>query len=158
VKLPDGPALGDLVSGLNDILAQTQRPNTLATFAALELYGGGRARYALAGHLPILHFRAAARKLERLENAHPPLGIIEGRAFRHADIEAARGDLFVILTDGLTEVFDQRGEEFGEERLERIVEENGDRPLREIYDRILAAVRAFGPQLDDQTLLLARVR
>jgi len=38
------------------------------------------------------------------------------------------------------------------------VAEHADGPLREIHDRILAAVRAFGPQTDDQTLLLARVR
>ena len=158
MKLRDNPDLGELVSGLNDVMAQTQRPGTLATFAALELRGDGKAVYALAGHLPILHFRAAARRLDKLSNVHPPLGVFEGRAFGHSDVEAAPGDLFVILTDGLTEVFDRTGEEFGEARIERIVEQNGDRPLAEICDRILSAARAFGPQVDDQTLLLARVR
>lgn len=158
MKLREGPALGDLISGLNDVLSQTQRPGTLATLAALELHRDGTAVYALAGHLPILHFRAAARKLDKLRNAHPPLGVFENRAFGHTQVATAPGDLFVILTDGLTEVFDREGEEFGEARIERIVEQNGDRPLAEIYDRILTAARAFGPQVDDQTLLLARVR
>jgi hypothetical protein len=158
MKLRERPPLGDLVSGLNDVLSQTQRPGTLATLAALELYRDGRARYALAGHLPILHFRAAARKLDRLPNAHPPLGVFEGRAFDHAEVQTTPGDLFVILTDGLTEVFDRAGEEFGAARIERIVEREAARPLAEIHDAILAAVRAFGPQVDDQTLLLARVR
>jgi hypothetical protein len=58
----------------------------------------------------------------------------------------------------LTEVFDHAGEEFGEERIERLVQQSWDRPLAEIYDAILGAVRAFGPQVDDQTLLIARVR
>ncbi len=158
MKLREDPALGELVSGLNDVIAQTQRPGTLATFAALELYPDGKAVYALAGHLPILHFRAASRRLDKLPNVHPPLGVFEGRAFGHTQVATAPGDLFAILTDGLTEVFDREGEEFGQARIERIVEQNGDRPLAEIYDKILAAVRAFGPQVDDQTLLLARVR
>jgi len=138
--------------------AKSRPPGTLATFAALELYRDGKAVCALAGHLPILHFRASARKLDKLPNAHPPLGVFENRAFGHAQVTTAPGDLFVILTDGLTEVFDREGQEFGESRIERIVEQNGDRPLAEIHDKILGAVRAFGPQVDDQTLLLARVK
>lgn len=158
MKLRDEPALGELVSGLNDVLCQIQQPGTLATFAALELYPDGRAVYALAGHLPILHLRAATRRLEKLANADLPLGVFAGRAFGETQLATAAGDLFVILTDGLTEVFDRAGEEFGAVRIERIVEQNGDRPLAEICDKILSAARAFGPQSDDQTLLLARVR
>jgi hypothetical protein len=158
MKLREAPPLGELVAGLNDVLSQTQRPGTLATLAALELRRDGTAHYALAGHLPILHFRAASRELHKLPNAHPPLGVFEGRSFAHVQVATAPGDLFVILTDGLTEVFDREGEEFGEARIERLVEQGWDRPLAEIHEAILAAVRAFGPQVDDQTLLLARVR
>jgi hypothetical protein len=158
MRLRTSPALGELVSDLNDVISQTQRPGTLATFAALEFHGDGRADYALAGHLPILHFRAATRTLAKLPNVHPPFGVFAGRAFGHTQVVAAPGDLFVILTDGFTEVFNAEGEEFGDARIDRIVEDSCDRPLAEIYDRILAAARAFGPQLDDQTLLLARVR
>ncbi len=158
MKLRDEPRLGELVSGLNDVLAQTQRPGMLATLAALELHADGTARYALAGHHPILHYQAAARVLDKLPNASPPLGAIEGRKFADATVQAARGDLFVILTNGYVEVFAKDGEEFGQERIDRLVTEHADRPLREIHDAVLSAVRAFGPQTDDQTLLLARVR
>lgn len=158
MKLRDGSDLGELVAGLNDVLVQTQRPETLATFAALELHDDGTALYALAGHLPILHYRAAEGRLDKLPNEHPPLGIFAGRAFEHRRVAVAPGDLFVLLTDGLTEVFNAEGEEFGETRLAHLVLENGGRPLSEIHGRILAAARAFGPQADDQTLLLARLR
>jgi hypothetical protein len=158
MKLRDGPGLGEMVTRLNDVLAETQRPGMLATLAALELHADGRVRYALAGHLPILHFRAAQQTLNKLADGHPPLGVLEGLAFSDEPVDAAPGDLFVILTDGLTEVFDRNGEEFGEARIERIVTEHAQRPLREIHDSILAAVRSFGPQTDDQTLLLARIR
>ena len=158
MKLRDGSDLGELVTGLNDVLAQTQRPETLATFAALELHEDGKALYALAGHLPILHLRASPRRLQKLVNQHPPLGVVAGRVFSAEPVAAAPGDLFVILTDGLTEVFGPGDEEFGEARIELLVEQHGDRPLAEIHEKILTAARAFGPQADDQTLLLARLR
>jgi hypothetical protein len=158
MKLRDRPALSELVSGLNAVLAQTQRPGTLATFAALELGGQGAARYAVAGHPAILHVKASDGKLDRLRVTDPPLGIFDDRRFGQEEVAVAAGDLFVILTDGLTEVFDEKGEEFGTARLERIVEQHAHRPLAEIYAEVIKGARAFGPQLDDQTLLLARVR
>jgi sigma-B regulation protein RsbU (phosphoserine phosphatase) len=62
-----------------------------------------------------------------------------------------------VLTDGLTEVFDSNGKEFGLERIKDVLAATHDRPLPEIEDAILSAVRGFGPQEDDQTLLLIRV-
>jgi serine phosphatase RsbU (regulator of sigma subunit) len=69
-----------------------------------------------------------------------------------------KGDTLVILTDGLTEVFDGKGEECGEERIEQILVAKAEKPLTEIYSAIMTTVRDFGSQEDDQTLLLARVR
>ncbi len=158
MKLRDRPALSELVSGLNAVLAQTQRPGTLATLAALELGSDGVARYSVAGHPAILHFRAAEKKLHRLAVTDPPLGVFDDRTFTEAQVVAAPGDLFVLLTDGILEVFDGKGEEFGTARVEAIVERQADRPLAEIHRAVLEAARAFGPQQDDQTLLLARVR
>ena len=157
MKLRDAPPLSDLVSSLNDVVVETQRPGTLATFAALELRPDGRAIYALAGHLPILRFRAASRVVDVLPNEHLPLGVLPDKTFGQVQLETTPGDLFVILTDGFTEVFNATGEELGRARIEGIIDGCRDRSLSEIYERVLAAARAFGPQTDDQTLLLARV-
>ena len=157
MKLRDRPALADLLGGLNEMVTATQRPGTLVTFAGLEIDAGGRATYALAGHLPILHYRPSTQALARLWNQQPPLGLLEGWGFTSAEVDSAPGDLFVILTDGLTEVFDRQGEQFGDARLERLVAEHAGRPLSDIHAAVLAAVREFGPQTDDQTLILARV-
>jgi sigma-B regulation protein RsbU (phosphoserine phosphatase) len=78
-------------------------------------------------------------------------------AYTSTRLDAAPGDLFVILTDGLTEVFDRREREFGLERMKALVAAHGDGPLDTLERRILDAVRAHGPQQDDQSLLLVRV-
>ena len=71
-------------------------------------------------------------------------------------LDAAAGDLFVVATDGILEVADKRGEEFGVERLNDVIAAGPHDPLPQLAARILTAARGFGRQLDDQTLLLVR--
>jgi serine phosphatase RsbU (regulator of sigma subunit) len=63
----------------------------------------------------------------------------------------------VILTDGLTEVFDRREQEFGLERMKALIVAHADGPLEMLERRILDAVRGHGAQQDDQSLLLVRI-
>lgn len=79
------------------------------------------------------------------------------RSFTSGTVTCAPGDLLVILTDGLTEVFDNRDQDFGMDRLKSLIRENADTPLPTLEERVFAAVRAHGQQFDDQTLLLIRV-
>ena len=67
------------------------------------------------------------------------------------------GDIFALVTDGLIETLNQKDEEFGLQRLEHLLLQNAARPLPEIFDALIAAVSAFGPQKDDRTVLLVRI-
>jgi len=65
-----------------------------------------------------------------------------GQPFSKQAVVAAKGDVFVLLTDGSTEVFDGADEEFGIARITQIVAEGlGDR-LEAIADAVAAAARA----------------
>jgi serine phosphatase RsbU (regulator of sigma subunit) len=66
------------------------------------------------------------------------------------------GDIVVLLTDGLTEVVDEDGEELGLELLEDLLLNHSRAPLSELYARMVASAARHGVQLDDQTVLLAR--
>ena len=68
------------------------------------------------------------------------------------------GDLFVGLTDGLTEVNDRAQVEFGMNGVVRTLEHHAASPLPTDYNELLTAARSHGPQTDDQTLLLVRAR
>ena len=61
------------------------------------------------------------------------------------------------LTDGLTEVENDAGEDLGVDGVERLIGQDLDRPLQEVHESVMAAVGRHGPQVDDQTLLLIRV-
>lgn len=72
--------------------------------------------------------------------------------------EAGRGDVLLLLTDGLLEVFDRSDVEFGLSGVTGILRSRATEPLPAIADALRDAVRSHGPQTDDQTLLLLRVR
>jgi serine phosphatase RsbU (regulator of sigma subunit) len=53
-------------------------------------------------------------------------------------------------------VTDVSDEQFGMERIEEIVAQNARGSLADLTERLFAAVRAHGPQTDDETLVLVR--
>jgi serine phosphatase RsbU (regulator of sigma subunit) len=62
-----------------------------------------------------------------------------------------------MVTDGITEVANARGEEFGLTRLQDLLTRHASRTLPEIWDLIIREVRQYGLREDDQSLLLLRV-
>jgi serine phosphatase RsbU (regulator of sigma subunit) len=61
-----------------------------------------------------------------------------------------------MVTDGITEVANTRGEEFGLTRLQELLTRHASRALPEICELIMREVRQHGLQQDDQSLLLLR--
>jgi hypothetical protein len=158
VKLLDGARLDALVHDLNRVMFQLKGDGMFATISALRFHTDGMVEVAVAGHLPLLRVRAADGGVDVLPNEHLPLGILEDASFWSRDLRGERGDLFVLVTDGLTEVENDKGEELGWERIRDIVASRRAAPLAEIHTAVMAAVTSHGPQADDQTLVLVRVK
>jgi serine phosphatase RsbU (regulator of sigma subunit) len=156
--LPARLGLETLLAHLNRILVELRRPDRFVTLACLRFDGSGTAEYALAGHMPILRIPHGSRAVERLENQCVPLGVQADARFSAGRVTAAPGDLFVCFTDGLVEVRDTKENELGQDRLEALVVENATRSLADIERIVFAAAKQHGRQVDDQTLLLVRVR
>lgn len=158
MRLRAGAGLADLTTDLNRVVAKLVRPGVFVTFACIRFDNSDRAEYALAGHLPILQFRAATSDVIELGNESLPLGVSEDESFEVRSAEAMPDDLFVLLTDGLMETMDSQDRLFGDPRIREIIARHARQPLPAIYDTLMSAVRAHGRQTDDQTILLARVR
>ena len=149
--------LGDMLTDINAVVAPLSKPSMYATIAALRDDGSGALEVTTAGHLPVLHYRAAAQRMDRVSLPQIPIGMFDERTYTSSRIEVATGDLLAIVTDGLTEVFDAEDREFGLDRLADAIASRADQPLQQIAATVLGEVRGHGPQLDDQTLLLVRV-
>jgi hypothetical protein len=116
------------------------------------------AEYALAGHLPILHYRHQHGDTTRLSIEQFPLGLLPGGSYASQRVNYSPGDLFLLFTDGITEIANEQDEEFGLARLERLLCQHAAQPLPQIWEMVMREVKLYGAQQDDQSLLLLRVR
>jgi serine phosphatase RsbU (regulator of sigma subunit) len=149
--------LDRLLNTLNAVVFHLKDPRMFATFAGLQFQGGRNLQFAVAGHLPILHYRAADSTLAELTTPQVAVAMFDDRRFIASTISCSPGDLFVIVTDGITEVFDRHDREFGFEQVKAIIGACARESLDVIEHRLMVATRTHGAQLDDQTLLLVRV-
>src|ERR1700678_835455 len=145
-----------LLDRLNRVLPEVKEPHMYATFTGFRLGADGSVFYALAASPPIVHWHASDRTLSHTEEGQFPLGLLPVSSFDGRRLEIASGDLLVVATDGILEVCNKPQEEFGVERLKKVIAANAKNPLPELAAKILAAARAFGHQLDDQTILIMR--
>jgi len=140
------------------VLPAVKEPDMYATLALLHFDGSSHAEYALAGHVPILHYRDRSRDTVQLSMQQFPLGLIPGGCYVSQRVNYSSRDLFLMLTDGISEVPNDRDEEFGLTRVEQLLTQCAAQPLPHIWEVIMEEVRRHGLQQDDQTLLLVRVR
>jgi serine phosphatase RsbU (regulator of sigma subunit) len=155
-QLLTSQSLDHLLNTLNVALFDLKKPEMFVTFAGIH-FDVADLSFSVAGHLPILHYRAATATVDELSIPQIPVAMFDHASFSASPVKFAPGDLFAILTDGLTEVFDRQDREFGLERIKTLIRSHATEPLGRVQEALLAAVRAHGRQLDDQTLLLIRV-
>ena len=70
-----------------------------------------------------------------------PLGLLRDSQYEQVRVEYRPGDTVLFCTDGVIEAFNPEGEEFGSERLGRVLCENAHRSPEEIVDSIIHAAR-----------------
>ena len=116
-----------------------------------------RLRYTNCGHYSALLLRAAGR-LERLDSTGTVLGLFAEWKCDFKETQLQLGDTLLLYTDGVTESFNGRGEEFGEERLVETLRRNMSLPAQRLLASVVDEVRAFSPQdqHDDLTLIVAK--
>ena len=145
-----------LLARLNRVLPQVKEPQMYATFTGLRLGADGSVFYALAASPPLVHWQADGRPVSQYEEPQFPIGLLPVSEFEGHRLEVRPGDLLVVATDGILEVCDKLENEFGTDRLKSVIAANANNPLPKLAARLLQAVRAFGPQVDDQTILVVR--
>jgi len=147
--------LPSLMDRLNRVLPDVKEPQMYATFAGFLLNPDGSIFYALAAQPPILHYRADT-SVQLVSTEQFPLGLLPVSGYSSDATTTASGDLLVAVTDGILEAANEADEEFGLDRLQAVIARHAAGSLPALAHGILEAARAFGKQIDDQTLLLIR--
>ncbi len=119
----------------------------------------GGLRYVNCGHLCALLLRRDGT-LDRLEATSTVLGLFRQWECTVGECRLEPDDLLALYTDGVTEAFDDAGEEFGEQRLVDALRRHRDRSPEALVASLVEEVRSFSPheQHDDLTLIVARRR
>jgi serine phosphatase RsbU (regulator of sigma subunit) len=145
-----------LLESADRVLPALKEPEMYATLALLYFDGSAEVEYALAGHVPILHYRDRTRDTARLSMEQFPLGLIAGGCYTSQRVTYSSRDLFLMLTDGISEVPNEKDEAFGLTRLEQLLTQHAAQPLPQIWELIMSEVKQHGVQQDDQSLFLLR--
>ena len=121
---------------------------------------------ARAGHLPLFHYARATGTIDRILPRGLGFGLSTRPLFERELEEQRRsyrsGDVFLFVTDGITECQDADGDLYGEERLEALLisAAGAGASAEEIRMRITQAVHDFSATpdepFDDQTIVVVR--
>src|SRR5215471_8012164 len=102
---------------VNQLFCENTTDGAFATLFFAEYDDRSRTlRYVNCGHLPALLFRHD-NTLDHLDATCTVLGIFKNWDCAVGERQLFPGDIFALYTDGITESFNDTGEEFGEERL-----------------------------------------
>ena len=144
---------------LNSIVYRNTESDRFITFFYAQLDGPARRlAYVNAGHNAPFVVRCDGSH-ERLRDGGAVLGVFASPDYELGLAQLSPGDRVVLFTDGVTEASNLAGEEFGEARLLRLLEEYRTLSAEELQAKILAAAGEFsgGRWQDDATLLVLAV-
>jgi phosphoserine phosphatase RsbU/P len=130
----------------------------ISAFYAIFNCRTGKLTYTNGGHnLPFV-YHASSNDCTAIDTDGLLLGILEKVDFEERSMTVGTGDILVLYTDGITEAVNQ--EQFGEEKLQRIVAENHDQSAHEIIDEVFRQVYRHSTgitQYDDITMVVMKV-
>ncbi len=161
MSLRMGASLETAFTEVNNQLAETLADDRFITafIGQLDL-ATHRLRFHSAGQAPILHFQATTGTCARYKPTSFPLGAMPIVSLRPAvTLEMQPGDILVLLSDGVFEYHDPDREQFGENRVEAIVQTHHGKSMNELAALVLDEVNSFArgaPQEDDITMVLVK--
>lgn len=118
---------------------------------------------ANAGHLPVLYYDSKNKKVVEIKIPGIALGMIDDLTghINTQDLKLSPGDMVVLYSDGFPEAQNERGEQYGMQRLRRIVQQAGDDLMTAegIKNAVFADVMQFignREHLDDITIVVMK--
>ena len=114
--------------------------------------------YVCCGHHPPLLLHSDG-SIKYLDMHGPALGIMRHINYPTEKLSIVPGDIMVLYTDGVVEITNPDGIEFGIERLNNVLQQSGDLPAAEMIKMIIRATQKFSMSLnyaDDFTLVIIK--
>ncbi|HOI30633.1 MAG TPA: SpoIIE family protein phosphatase [Melioribacteraceae bacterium] len=153
--------LAEATNLMNDLVAENTTMGSFITFFwALFENDTRKLTYVNAGHNPPLHVYNG--RINKFKKGGMILGVLPTTIpYVSETIQLESGQAVVLFTDGITEAMNKNGEEFTDEKLEKIVSGIYNESPKYILDKIKAQVEEFtagAEQSDDITCLVLKVK
>ncbi|MBU1075844.1 MAG: serine/threonine-protein phosphatase, partial [Spirochaetes bacterium] len=86
-----------------------------------------------------------------------PIGVVEEAKYEKEEFKFEKGDIILLETDGIYETMNEKRQQFGLERVKKLLVNYKDKDVKEINQFIMSEVERFKgegvPQGDDITIL-----
>jgi serine phosphatase RsbU (regulator of sigma subunit)/CHASE2 domain-containing sensor protein len=155
--------VGALMAAANEEISRDNPEMLFVTaFAAVLDLESGTLAYCNAGHVnPWLTTLKDANVNRIGDGDGPPLCVVDGFAYRGAELALRGGDVVVVVSDGVTESHDASGAFYGEARVDALLARTRltVEPIRKTVDALFADVARFAGDAepaDDITVLALR--
>lgn len=163
-SLDHGADISASLSHLNRRMRQGSSDNRFVSMVVAQIEPVSRlVTVVRAGHNPPLLVTPASGEPRWLQPPGMALGVAPPALFdkvcRAESFTMTPGDVLVLYTDGVTEAMNATAEEYGDERLQRVVLGRHAATADEIRDAVLEDVRAFRgatPPNDDLTITVIK--
>ncbi len=159
-KLSGSPA--EILTRLNrSVFNHSRRGHFIAFLLAALDQASGTVTFANAGQSrPMLRSDGRLQTLDSV-GVHFPLGMREDTVYEGRELQLRPGDMLVMLTDGFTDAMNAKEEQYGLERIERLLVDPSlsNAPARQIIEALRTDVGLFAgdtPQHDDMTIVVIK--
>jgi sigma-B regulation protein RsbU (phosphoserine phosphatase) len=154
----EGRELGEIATELNRHIHKWSAENKFITMIMVSIDRENETlQFVNAGHNP--GYLICDGRIDTLKSHGLPIGILPTTRYMTQNRAFPSGSCAVLYSDGITEAEDERGEEFGNERLEALLEQHLGCAATLIRDQIADAVDTFvdeAPQKDDETIVVVQ--
>jgi serine phosphatase RsbU (regulator of sigma subunit) len=148
----------------NQLLCQDLEKRSFVTSLGADFDAAARRLvFARAGHLPLFHYAAKTKHVEKITPKGLGLGLDQHGVFavelEEKTLQYDAGDVFLFVTDGVTEAQSNGGKEFGEENVVKILASSSTLNAAKIRDGVINAVKQFAgnhDQHDDLTVVVVK--
>ncbi len=150
----------DFVSFINRGVAGNVGIERFATLSFLILNPmNGSAEYCNAAHHPLIVYQPSRQSFRQIDSEGVPVGIDATWDYPQTSFQIEKNDLLVFYTDGITEAMNSEDQQFGFDRLIKVIENNCSLPPEELKQKIFASIDEFvgeASQHDDETLIIVQ--
>jgi phosphoserine phosphatase RsbU/P len=143
-----GLSLIEVVTAVNQFFTEKMGGEKYATLLLARLKRDGELEYVNCGHVPPL--LVCSGEVMRPPHGNVPVGLLPEATFESASCQMKSGDRFILVTDGVTEAENTRGDFFEDSRLEATAAKSPT--LEGIFDA-LTEFCAGNPLSDDCTVV-----